>query len=213
MFRVEVKRPLKIMLPRYRQALSAPDAESREHAIKGAEALLAAEELHAESQSLLWRAGVSEPTTDAARAMAVVQLLQIRSVYAFGLASGEARSGKLQKLFLAETICLRIWDNIRAGKKQGVFSKGTGVLAVLADELRANNVRGGRDKDTLRDYWMTYKGVAHFGAGLRVAKIEGLDPSVGIEIGEEIRHALSVESATPSKKPFVPEVEQVFFHL
>ena len=67
MFRVEVKRPLKIMLPRYRQALSAPDAESREHAIKGAEALLAAEELHAESQSLLWRAGVSEPTTDAAR--------------------------------------------------------------------------------------------------------------------------------------------------
>ena len=60
---------------------------------------------------------------------------------------------------------------------------------------------------------MTHRGVAHFGAGLRVAEVEGLDRSVGIEMGEKIRFSLSHESASPDKRPFVPEDGQVFFRL
>lgn len=94
-----------------------------------------------------------------------------------------------------------------------MFSPGTGVIAVMSDALRQEGIRGGRDKDTLREYWTTYRGVAHFGAGLRVAEMEGLEPSVGIEIGEEIRYSLANESAPPSRKPYVPESEQVFFEV
>lgn len=182
-------------------------------AIEGAEAFLAAEELHADTQSVLWRAGVADLTPDAARRLAEVQLDQIRSIYAFRRASGDARSGKLKQLFQAETICLRIWDNIRTGKEQGVYSARTGVIAVLSEELRARNIRGGRDTDTLRKYWKVYRGVAHFGAGLRVAKMEGIEPSAGVEIGEEIRFALSNNCPPQRNDPFVPEEQQIIFQL
>lgn len=211
MFIVEVKSPYDVMLPRYRDALSAPTWDGRKQAIEGAEALLAAESLNTQTRSLLWRLGVLSPSEQVSRSMAETQLEQIQAVYFFGLVAGEARTGRLQHLLHAETICLRIWDNIRAEKRQGVFSRKTGVLAVLSNELRAKGIRGGRDWDTLRNYWATYRGVAHFGAGLRVAEMEGLDLSVGIEIGEEIRISLSNASASRGKKPFVPESEQVIF--
>ncbi|MDU8928264.1 hypothetical protein RXV86_12785 [Alisedimentitalea sp. MJ-SS2] len=213
MFVVEVKSPLDVMVTRYRAALSAPTSRERKRAIEGAEALLAAELLNAQTESLPWRAGVLSPSEQAARTMAEDQLAQIRAVYSFGLIAGAARDGRLQHLLHAETICLRIWDNIRAGKKQGVFPQETGVLAELSGELRAKGIRGGRNRDTLRNYWMAYRGVAHFGAGIRVAEAEGLTPAAGIEIGEEIRFSLATESASKNKKPFVPESEQVFFRL
>lgn len=196
MLTVEVKPPLDVMLPRYRDALSAPTWDESERAIVGAEALLAAEFLAAQCQSPLWRSGALSPSVQAARSMAEDQLEQIRAVYAFGLVAVQRETVGFSICYMQRPFACAYGTTFEPAKDRACSRKGLNrVIAELSDDLRAKGIRGGRDQDTLRNYWMTFRGVAHFGAGLRVAEMEGLEPSVGIEIGEEVRFSLANESA------------------
>ena len=70
-----------------------------------------------------------------------------------------------RKLNIAEHIGRSVVHSIQQGEFRGVQVKG-GILDLVREEAKKESVYGGRDKDTLREIWKTYRGVVHLGMAI-----------------------------------------------
>ena len=117
-----------------------------------------------------------------------------------------------RKLNIAEELDFHIIDTIRTGKLEEVQTK-TGILARVQDQARREGVRSGKDKDTVRKLWNSYRGIVHLGMALDHCENHvGQQLSV-LTVAEDFRKQLSESCPKRTSEPYVDSSEQIKFIL
>lgn len=195
----------------YGAALSARGDDNRIAAIKGLYEKMTLIETDAFlNKSNFGQAGVLVPTDELAKSMTYSMSERMAKIAYFEKILAAYNNGSRMALFSSELIAREIWFSITEGDNRGVYS-ASGILERVSHECRKLNLRGARDIDTLRKHWNEYKGVAHLGAGLLIARVQGHDDETGLLIADEIRHSLSHECPKGQKRSYVDEQIQFSF--
>ncbi len=212
MYTVTLIEPLEVTIELYRAALSARDTETRIKALRGVKAHMEVWQMSGFQASDAKPAGTVQPNIEMFQSRVEYEVERMANVTDLQLVLAAYDAGDNKRLAFAEAITLEIWLSIVAGQNLGVHSD-KGAIARASATFRAEGVRGGRDLKTLRSHWKKYKGVAHFGAALKFADLEGYDLHTAVKLADKIRFAMSHECPKSTNKPYVSEDEQVKFVL
>lgn len=139
--------------------------------------------------------------TASVRHEAIVDLMEVGKRYQ---ASNE------RKLNIAECIGVTVFNSIRYGNFKGVQVNG-GILDQVRDEAKKENVYGGRDTDTLRKAWKTYRGVVHLGMAITYLEDNRDQHWHVLQLAELFREVLGKNCPKGTCKPYVSPSEQLKF--
>jgi hypothetical protein len=115
-----------------------------------------------------------------------------------------------RKLNIAEHIGNVVLLSIYTKKFQGVQTDD-GILTQVQCDARKHNIYGGKNHDTLRDIWRTYRGVVHLGMAMAYCEDNpNADVNV-LHLAEEYRRALSENCPKKAVDPYVDSSLQIKF--
>jgi len=116
-----------------------------------------------------------------------------------------------RRLNIAEHVGKLVWDSIQSQEFKGLHVAG-GILEKVRTIAKQEGIQGARDKDVLSRTWMTYRGVVHLGMAMDYCED---NPGKGLEVldvAERFRLGLSQGFPKGTRKPYVPEAEQISFY-
>ena len=210
MIAIPINQPELLSIDFMRVALSEPSDGERQKAINSIKLDIEARRLETLNEKLgtKWMQDPGNAAfvqwvaaTAAERHEAAFDLSQIGQRY-------EAKNER--KLNIAEHIGTKIWLSIQDGKFEGLHTKG-GVLEQVSDDARDFSVPGGKDKDTLRKIWNSYRGVVHLGMAINYCE-DNPDQNLNIlHLADFFRRSLSEISPKGTKKPYVNQGLQFYF--
>lgn len=115
-----------------------------------------------------------------------------------------------RKLNIAEEIGKRIWDSAQAKEFRGVQAAG-GILDQVRHTAKEAGISGGRDKDTLRKIWNTYRGVVHLGMAIDYCEENPALETNEVQLAEVFRRGLSEYCPKGTTRAYVNSNEQIHF--
>jgi fructose-specific component phosphotransferase system IIB-like protein len=210
MLSVPINEPELRSIDYIRIALSEPTPELREKAIANAKHELVALRLEALSHKLgsKW---MSDPqNAEFVQWIARTSSERHEASYAFSQTARQYEERNERKLNVAEHIGKLIWLSIQDNRFEGVQTP-EGILKRVSDQAQEYNVSGARDLDTLRGIWKTYRGVVHLGMAIDYCEDNPNQAQNVISVAENFRLNLSHFCPKGTKKPYVPETDQIKF--
>lgn len=130
--------------------------------------------------------------------------------YAFLQTARQYEERNERKLNVAEQIGKLIWLSIQDNRFEGVQTP-EGILKQVSAQAQEYKVSGARDLDTLRAIWNTYRGVVHLGMAMDYCEDNPDHNQNVLFLAENFRLDLSRFCPKGTKKPYVPEQEQIMF--
>lgn len=210
MIRVSINQAELNFLEMFRVALSAETNEDRLAAIRCVKhdvISVRLEELTSRAGPDWVRESVNRELVDWAAVTSAT-----RSEAAFELAPVARRYEDLneRRLNVAEHAGKLINFSIHDGKFEGVQTQ-RGILYQVGKQGREFQIRGAKDKDTIRECWRTYRGVVHLGMAMDFCEELSMSLEDALMLAEEIRRKFSGACPKGTSEPYVSADEQISF--
>jgi hypothetical protein len=210
MLSVSINEPELRSIEYFRIALSEPRPELRARAIANAKHEVVEFRLGALGRKLEseW---ISDPkNTKFVQWIASSSSERHESSYQFLQTAKQYEAHNERKLNVAEHIGKLIWLSIQDQRFEGVQTQ-EGILKQVSDQAQKYKISGGRDTDTLRRIWNTYRGVVHLGMAIDFCEDNPQHEFNVLHLAEDFRRSLSHFCPKGTKKPYVSEHEQILF--
>jgi hypothetical protein len=210
MLSVPINEPELRSIDYIRIALSEPTPELREKAIANAKHELVAFRLEALSKGL-GDGWMSEPqNAEFVQWIAKTSGERFEASYEFSQTAKRYDEHNDVKLSVAEQIGKLIWLSIQDKKFEGVQTD-EGILKQVRYQALESGLRGAKDLDVLRGTWKTYRGVVHLGMAIDYCEDNPNQAQNVLSVAENFRLNLSHFCPKGTKKPYVPETDQIKF--
>ena len=210
MHRVSINEQELFFLELFRIALSAETHAERLSAIRHVKHSVIAARLQnlAENPGPGW---IKDPENkDLVEWAAVTAPERDEAIYEFSRVSRDYEDRNERRLNIAEHVGNMIGLSIEDGKFEGVQTN-SGILYQLTEVGKEHNVRGAKDKDTVRKSWGCYRSVVHLGMAMDICENLSASSAEVLLMAEHIRRRLSETCPKGTSKPYVPPEEQISF--
>ena len=121
------------------------------------------------------------------------------------------QAGQQRKLNVAEHVGRLVIQSINEKQFKGLHVRG-GILETVRNEAKRAKIYGGKDLDTLRDTWRTFKGVVHLGMAITYLEDNRDQNWDVLDLAETFRSILSSSCPKGTREPYVSSTEQIKFH-
>jgi hypothetical protein len=207
---ITINEPQLLSIELFRLALSEDNSEQRLRAVRNVKHDVVASLLAQlfDSNAL----DGADPKVDAEFMQWVAKTTSERNDAAYELAQTAKRyEGRNErKMNIAEQIGNLVWLSIQDKTFRGVQTE-SGLLDHVRHQARDLGVSGGRDKDTVRKIWSTYRGVVHLGMAIDYCD-ESPDQNLNVlHVSERFRRDLCLNCPKGTSKPYVHPDEKVSF--
>lgn len=210
MHRVSINEQELFFLELFRIALSAETHEERLEAIRHAKHKVISARLQnlAENPGPGW---ILDPENkDLVEWAAMTAPERDEAIYEFSRVSRDYEDRNERRLNVAEHVGKMIGLSIEDGKFEGVQTD-SGILYQLTEVSKEHNIRGAKDKDTVRKSWGCYRGVVHLGMAMDFCEDLSASPAEVLLMAEHFRLRLSQICPKGTSAPYVAPEEQISF--
>ncbi|WP_323786508.1 hypothetical protein [Thalassovita sp.] len=210
MHRVSINEQELFFLELFRIALSAETLEDRLTAIRSVKHEVIAARLKSLSEGR--SSGWQEDPANRELVEWVAKTAGEREdgIYEFSRVSRRYEDRTERRLNVAEHVGKMIGLSIEDGKFEGVQTD-SGILYQLTEVSKEHNIRGAKDKDTVRKSWGCYRGVVHLGMAMDFCEDLSASPAEVLLMAEHFRRRLSQMCPKGTSTPYVSPEEQISF--